>query len=179
MLVSLRLDSKPLPQPDDVLGLMLECHERIRRFSALSTRLGSPAGVPAEQLSDAAARVAHYFAVGLMRHAADEDLSLLPRLLAAGIADAEKQALEEMAQQHALIVQQVERLTPLWTALRDTPEQAAVLADRLLPASQEFEQLMEAHLQLEERVIFPAARRLLPAQELKALHTEFRQRRVA
>src|SRR6185503_9035331 len=77
---------RPKRSGDELTGSLLDCHERIRRFTALALELGrvAPPGAPEalEQIREAAAGVPRYFTVALPLHSADEEQSVEPRLVA-------------------------------------------------------------------------------------------------
>ena len=65
---------------EDAAGQLLDCHERIRRFTEMAIRLAAAGGAPEPEVKDAATRVHRYFVESLPRHAEDEDRSIAPRL---------------------------------------------------------------------------------------------------
>ena len=65
---------------DDAVGLLLECHERIRSFLALARRIAEVGPSEPGSVPEAAARVRRYFTEALPLHAQDEEASILPRL---------------------------------------------------------------------------------------------------
>src|SRR4051812_30710357 len=67
------------PAGEPLLAALLDCHSRIRRFSTLAIRLAE-ADAPPNEIAETAAAVHRYFTVALPLHAADEDLSIAPRL---------------------------------------------------------------------------------------------------
>src|SRR5690349_2192994 len=85
---------------EDPAGLLLRdlltCHGHIRSFSTVAVRL---AGAPAEhvrQIEEAARRLVDYFGRALPLHVADEDQSLLPRLLRVQTETHVRDAIERM-----------------------------------------------------------------------------------
>lgn len=66
--------------PEDLVDLLGECHERIRRFVAMARQAGSRQGVPADQIAQACIHVERYFTQALPLHVADEEQSIEPRL---------------------------------------------------------------------------------------------------
>lgn len=175
MLVQLRLQPAPATHRGDALQLLLDCHERIRTFSALAVRVARLPDVPPSERAEAAARVERYFTVGLPLHVEDEEHSLAPRLREAGLPPEALQALDEMTRQHERIEALLATLLPTWRELCEAPERYGMLAARL----EESEPLakLEAHLQLEERVLFPVARARLSRESVEALASEMRARR--
>lgn len=159
---------------EDFVGLMLECHERIRAFSALAVEVARRMDLAAAEVAEACARCERYFTEALPRHVADEEESLLPRLR--GHSAAVDEALAVMHAQHD---EHRPLLTAFLEALRDVRlapgdeaarRRLALLAERL---RHDF----DAHLGLEERVLFPAiSASWTPEQSARAVE-ELRARR--
>lgn len=177
MLVSLGF--KPAAEaPRDALQLLLDCHERIRRFSALALKVAEGHAAPPAELAEAASRVERYFSVAFPLHVADEDLSLTPRLRDAGL-DSKLPALEEMTKHHREVEALLETLVPRWRLLREEPQRLAGISAELLRDSRALADHLEPHLLLEERELFPWARERLSPAALTELAAEFRARRGA
>lgn len=165
----------PPPPPGDVVDALLDCHQRIRDFTALALRLATAAGLAEGEVRDAAARVHRYFAVALPLHARDEEESILPRLRGTDPAvDAE---LAAMQREHAEHDDPVSRLLATCAALQERPGERDRLASSLAAAARELERHFEQHLLREERVIFPAVRRHLDRATQEAVQAEMRARR--
>ena len=170
MLVSLGA-KKP---SDDVAGALLDCHERIRRFTALAGRLASADGVPAAELSDAATRVLRYFEGALPLHAADEDHAVHPRLLAARPDLAA--VLANMTAEHGPIDEAIALGAPAWRAVAADPSPVGEFAPVLAETAARLDRLFATHLAAEEQVIFPAVA-ALPAEVQAEIRAEMRLRR--
>ncbi len=160
--------------PEDAFQLLLDCHARIRDFSQLALRLARQVEVPPHERSEAARRLERYFTEGLPRHVEDEDVSLAPRLLQAGLSPRGLDALQEMSRQHVDIENLLATLLPLWSALAATPGQSA----ELTRDSERLASLLESHLSMEEQSLFPEARTLLPPEDTGAVLAEMRARRA-
>jgi iron-sulfur cluster repair protein YtfE (RIC family) len=173
MLVPLRTAARA-PEAGDAIDDMLDCHGRIRHFVELAGKL---AGGPEDQIGDAAAAVHRYFSVGLVLHAIDEDISLLPRLGRAAPGAAVLDALSRMVDEHERIETLIGDLVPVWRFLAEGEPRGAPVARRLATGAAELAGVFAAHLELEETILFPAARRLLPPDELAAMRAEMRARR--
>jgi iron-sulfur cluster repair protein YtfE (RIC family) len=162
-------------QAQDVVDLLLECHERIRGFTALARRLGGAAGVADAEVADAAAKVRRYFVEALPLHAADEEESLLPRLRGRDPAvDRELEAMHREHDEHQAILG---RVVALCDALAADPSRHRELGPALAEAAGALERHFEAHLAREEEVIFPAVRRELGDSERARIAEELRARR--
>lgn len=178
MLIDIRRAPRE-PASEEVDGVLLACHQRIRRFTALALRLGEP-GEPQGEDGDraaAAAAVQRYFEVALPLHAADEDESLRPRLLAAGASPEAERALTVMAAEHREIEALLAEAVPLWRELAQAPERHEALRPALLRVARPLDVLFQRHLQAEEAIIFPLLRRALDADALAQIRGELRQRR--
>jgi iron-sulfur cluster repair protein YtfE (RIC family) len=162
-----------------VVSRLLECHERIRRFTAMATRLAGALEAPAAQVVEAAAQLERYFATALPLHVADEDGTVLPRLLAAGPDGPVREALEQMEQEHRLIDALLLPQLEAWRRLQAQPGQLPALAPGLVERALRLGEAMEPHLQREERIVFPALERLLPRALQEQLVGEMLARRGA
>jgi hemerythrin-like domain-containing protein len=163
--------------PEDAVGLLLECHVRIRTFLAMAARVAAAGPAERDGLAEAAARVARYFREALPLHARDEEESILPRLR--GREPALDDALAEMASEHAAHGPPMAALIGACEALARDPSRHDALAPALAGAAAELEAHFATHLQREEAVIFPAMRRLLSREEDAAVVRELRARRGA
>lgn len=173
----------PPPGPDDPFGLLKACHRkleaRLDALAAVAARLaGGEAGAP-EALAEAlGAAIAQFDGPGRW-HLADEEESVLPRLLA---LDPEAGTLvASLAPDHAAIEAGWAELRPVLAGLRDalTQRQAAdpALVVRMQGLLPPFTALHHRHHQLEEAQVMPRAREALDAAALAAIGAEMRARR--
>jgi iron-sulfur cluster repair protein YtfE (RIC family) len=159
----------------DVVDLLLECHDRIRKFLTMARSLAAATGAEPEEIRSVAAQVRRYFGESLPLHVADEHEQILPRL--AGTDAEVDRALAAMEAEHAEHEPLVARLIASCSDLMQDPgrldSRAAELADVVERLSAE----LVRHLELEERVVLPAVRRL-PASDRDAILAAMRQRRA-
>lgn len=160
---------------DDVVGALLACHDRIRAFTALAQRILGSTVAPID-VADAAARIERYFRVAFPLHVEDEQLSICPRLVAASVTPDVLYATNEMMDEHAPIDALVACLLPRWAALAGDPLELPALAARLAHDTGELDRLLLAHLEREEKVLFPAVREHLAGDEI-AIRAEMVARR--
>lgn len=160
---------------DEPLALLEACHGRIRRFLALARAVGER-DLPRAEACDVAGQVVRYFRVAFPLHLEDEDCSLLPRLK--GRDAAVDAALERMRAEHPVVDGQLEPLVQLCEAVQREQEASQGRREEIVALAPGIEQAFEAHLVHEEEVLFPAARRILGAEEQVALREELRARRV-
>ena len=156
--------------------MLLDCHERIRSFTAMAQRLASPdAPASPEEVADTAGKVRRYFAVALPLHARDEEESLIPRLR--GLDPAVDRELDAMRAEHADHEPILERLVALCDALVADPSRRGELGPALGETADALAHHFVEHLGREEAVIFPALARLA-AEERARMVAELRARRA-
>src|SRR5262245_31350447 len=98
----------------DLVDLLLACHERIRRFTAMAARLAATSAPDAE-VRDVAGQIRRYFAESFPLHLADEDEQLAPRL--AGTSAEVDAALAQMTTEHATHAPLVARVLAICSTL--------------------------------------------------------------
>ena len=117
-----------------------------------------------------------YYSVSLPLHEADEDLTLRPRL--AVVANEHVQhALVAMGDQHQAIDELLERLLPLLVMVRNNPDSLHPAGAEMCSITKALDEIFRAHLQMEEEVIFPAIRELLPQTAQAEMLREMQARR--
>lgn len=166
----------------DAIEMMLAYHLRVREQLArlraidLDAQDGEPDAL--EEAARLAASALDLFGREGELHAFDEDGLLFPRLREAlgSSESAVTDALDAVEEEHVV-------LRPLWpplawhlnklsvppdepVSLRDLHEARLALAGCVLP-----------HMQFEERYVYPAARRILGAEELRRMVGEMREHR--
>ncbi len=146
---------------EGLLGLLLECHQRIRHFVGLAVTISRSEASP--EVVQAAAEVRRYFEQALPLHVADEEalLSLLPPT----------PALDRMSAEHLAHLPLLTKFVALLAAV--TPKEVPVgLAPLALKLATDF----ESHLLAEETQIFPLLATLSEANQADLVR-QMRQRR--
>lgn len=156
----------------DLVELLLECHTRIRTFTQLAVAVAEHDAPTEAEVLDACQRYERYFTQALPLHVQDEELSLQPRL--AGIGRDLDDALAEMQRQHETHGPILAELHAATRALVAAPSESR---ERVGSAASKLAAEFDAHLALEERIVFPAIRTWLPARVQEQLMAEFRARR--
>lgn len=166
------LPAGPAETPFDML---LACHGRIRHFTSLALSLAEREA-PAAEVREVSSRLTLYFGTALPLHEEDEE-----RTLGAALARAEDAAvaplLEQLASEHRTIGRVLAELLPRWTELAEAP---GLLEPHRAPMSKSARALataFDAHLAMEERELFPLARRVLPTATQLEMLREMRERR--
>lgn len=167
------------PRPsttEDALDLLVGCHQRIRYFTGTATKLAHAQSASPGEVRLAAAGVYRYYSVSLPLHEEDEEDSLRPRLEALGDEHI-SHALAAMHHQHMAIDELIERLSPLLVLLERNPSAVHKAGAEMCAITHALQEVFDAHLKLEEEVIFPAIRERLPLTEQNAILAEMRSRR--
>ena len=166
----------PEKKNETALDLLVGCHDRIRNFTSVVRKLAHSEGAKAEEISAAAASAHRYFTVSLPLHEADEEESLRPRLREAG-NDEIRAALDAMTHQHHGIDDVVERLLPVLVLLSHNPAKLPEVHGELCSLSNALSEMFHGHLELEEKVLFPAISTILKPEEQSVILKEIKQRR--
>lgn len=171
----------PRKSPEDLVGLLLECHQRIRAFTGLAEDIGRREDLTDADMIDGCSRCERYFTEALPLHVEDEEESLLPRLRERSQeVDAALQTMHAQHEEHGPLLESV--LEALRAVRRD-PDRRSDAAEarshreQLRVAAARLRGEFEKHLTLEEQVIFPAAGALLTSQDHAAIMDELRARR--
>ncbi len=166
----------PSSSSDEVNSLLLGCHQRIRHFTAVASKLAHAQGATPEEIRSAAEGVYRYYSVSLPLHEADEEDSLRPRLNRLD-DDKVRHALAAMHDQHMAIDDLLERLLPLLRMVSNNPDTLAAAGAEMCLIAGALTEMFDAHLQMEESVIFPAIAAHLTEQAQADLLREMRDRR--
>jgi iron-sulfur cluster repair protein YtfE (RIC family) len=161
-------------QTEDLVELLLACHQRIRTFSALAVTIASAADAPEGEVTEACHRCERYFVEALPLHVEDEEVSLLPRLR--GLRPALDEALDLMHDEHLAHRPLLQELLAALRAVRGAPSDGEARG-RLASAASALEPAFDRHLENEERVVFPAVRELLSPATHAEIVGELRARR--
>jgi len=163
-------------------GLLSDCHRRIESFLGVLEAVGRVIDrAPDEEVARALSAALGYFREAAPKHTADEEASLFPRMRR--LLDPEVQAallqLEHLEHDHRAadpLHAQVERLGRKYLA-EEKLEAAEVAEYR--GAIARLRAIYEQHIRLEDEVVFPLAKRVLPAAEKSAIAAEMARRRQA
>jgi len=171
-----QISSLPIPKTEDAVDLLTGCHQRIRHFTGTAVKLAHAQGADPDEIVRAAAGVHRYYTVSLPLHEADEEETLRPRLDA--LPDERiRHALAAMSDQHMAIDDLLERLLPLLLMVQNNPEALHAAGAEMCSITNALDEMFRAHLQMEEEIIFPAIRDLLPQNAQSEMLNEMRERR--
>ena len=154
---------------------LLVCHEELRAFLSLSSRLAA-GQEPPDSVSASAAAIYDYLMITLPIHMADEDYAIAPKLRTAGAPDVVQQALEVIGHQHSDLQAMIGRMASTWRTLAEQPERLPELASRLASGTARLSAVLEAHLALEEELLVPALGLHLPPETRALIAQELRLR---
>lgn len=179
MLTTLRRKPTAPEREPDAVDMLLECHDRIRRFTGMAEWLATAqaTAAPASEVQETAAGVLRYFTEALPHHSADEDFSLAPRLLGGSLPDELRAAVTAMTAQHGGIEATLGALIPGWRAVAGDASVLPAHAAELGRSAAALRGLWDVHLALEESTIFPAVRARFSPGELAEVLVEMLARR--
>ena len=172
-----------IPDFTKPLGLLVHCHERIEgqletlARAAEVLRSGNSRSIPKAFVAVGAA--CKHFAIAGVKHTADEDESLFPRLRERGGAAGEEAlaAMTELESQHRSAEDMHKQFDEFVLTLpRDGSADRREL-DCFSEMVAELAAFYRPHIFMENNLVFPIAGRVLPASELHTLGEEMRARR--
>jgi iron-sulfur cluster repair protein YtfE (RIC family) len=158
-----------------ITDLLLECHQRIRYFLSLASRLAQIAAPSHDEITDAAGRITRYFSEALPLHVADEEETVVPRL--SGRTAQLDAALQGMHDEHLEHEPQISTLVEMSRTLQTSPEKLEELRHSLLTTASKLEKELTAHLEQEEQIVLPAISVWLSQEEQVTMLNELRARR--
>ena len=163
-------------QPFEMLGA---CHERVERMLALLERLAQhlPQHGADEQAAGAARDVMRYFDQAAPLHHEDEELHVFPALAASPDAGV-RQAIATLRDDHRRMAERWARARLVLLAWRDQPQPPA--PDEAVRATlKAFGDVYDAHIALEESLVYPAAHATFDETGLARIGAEMQARRRA
>jgi hemerythrin-like domain-containing protein len=163
-------------QHEDLVDLLAECHERIRRFLSLATALAGDRLTPESEARSTAGQIRRYFSSAFPHHVADEDDVIAPRL--AGQNSKLDEVLAQVHGDHLHHADAIALLVGICTEIERDPQMLPIRASELRHAAALVTKFIEPHLEIEERELFPAVR-ALSHDDQAAIRTAMRQRREA
>jgi hemerythrin-like domain-containing protein len=173
--MGIQIGAKPDSGFDDPLGMLKDCHRRIEHFLGILcivAEWGQGRKLTEEEVAAVNAAL-NYFRVGGKRHTDDEEESLFPRLLEAG-GFAELERLEHDHVEASDLHAEVETLFQSWISAGFLSE---IESRRIQSASRCLRDLYQAHIQVEDTIVFPKAAQVLDHSAIEAIGQEFRARR--
>lgn len=162
------------------IGLLSDCHRRIEMFlRALKSVAEHSGSALTEEARQTLASALRYFRDAAPKHNADEEESLFPRLRAVGGAEvnaalAELEKLEADHRWAEPLHAEVDQLGERWlrNATLSQPD-----AGRMRAAMDQLLVMYTRHIELEDRVVFPLADRVLPPAAKAQIAAEMAARR--
>jgi hemerythrin-like domain-containing protein len=158
--------------------MLKDCHRRIERFLHILCVVADRApgrALTSEEKSGVESAM-RYFQLGGKRHSADEEESLFPRLRAA-LASGGCEEIVGLEDDHRLANELHATVDTLYSAWIEAGRLNPEDEQRLLLATVRLKQLYEAHIQIEEEIVFPRAAQMLGSQAIAAIGEELRARR--
>jgi len=174
-----QIGAKPDSGFDDPIGMLTDCHRRIKWFASVLAQVARRAQGRALTCEEwtAVEGALRYFRESGLRHNRDEEDSVFPRLRAL-VSAALQTEMERLESEHehadALHVETV-RLYAKWRADHGLPPDEEA---RLMATTQRLQQLYEAHICVEEERVFQRATQVFDAATMATIGQEFKKRRA-
>lgn len=171
------------PDFTDPLGLLVHCHVKIElQLESLERAVRMLANDDGEATPFAMAIIAAaraHFSGPAVRHTADEEASLFPRLrrFASDSENGLLAALKELESQHRDLDVVHARFDELIDIAGPGPRPGQIDVDELELTVGEMLGIYRPHIQMENEIIYPEAARILAPDELLAVGNEMRARR--
>jgi iron-sulfur cluster repair protein YtfE (RIC family) len=178
-MLPLRTGPKSTEEAQEPAAALQACHDRIRHFTTVALRLARSPNASARLIVDATSALRRYFGSALPAHERDEEDLVTPRLLEVRPGKALEHALGRMAGDHRAIDEVLTRLDLMWARVLARPADLAPLGDEMHARARELASLFEAHLQLEEEIVFPAIASFLPEATRKQMLQSMNDRRTS
>jgi hypothetical protein len=157
----------------DVVELLLEAHVETRQVVALACALSARSATA--DTRETAQHISDFVEWMLPLHCADEERSLVPRLVGKNATvDA---ALTRMQRQHATLEAPLTRLRLVCRMIARDVTRLHVLRFELAHAAEDVQRRLDEHQAFEEAAVFPALKKLLYVDELESIASEMRERR--
>jgi hemerythrin-like domain-containing protein len=161
---------------EEVPDVLLDCHQRLRQFTALAAELATRPTTPPDEVREVAAKVQRYLTVALPLHEEDEETSLFPRLLVR--APELRPKIASLREDHTAQGDRVRRLLAVCEELQRTPQRVHALREALGRAAEALAETWRVHLAAEEQDIFPSVRTALSAEDRESIRKEMQERRA-
>ncbi|GMU58693.1 MAG: hypothetical protein AMXMBFR34_04560 [Myxococcaceae bacterium] len=157
----------------DVIEALHAAHRRARTALKLAASLGTASATGAT--AELAHAIAKTLGEDVPRHMHHEEEVLAPRL--AGLHVVVDAALERMKQEHFQLHASLAQVTTLCESIARDVSRLHALRFSLDTAVQTLTARLAAHHSMEESIVFPAIRRLMPPRDQTDVRRELRARR--
>lgn len=175
--VSLPGFNSPAAGFEQPFEMLRACHERVHRSLRLLQRLIEHIDAHGHDASSrsAASDVLRYFDVAAPLHHEDEEKHVFPAVMEGGGSDL-RAAVSQLDAEHDSLEALWQKLRPELLAWRDDGQTPAVSSAQRHWA-EDFQRAYEAHIRLEEELVYPAAEAILAAGDLADMGAEMAARR--
>jgi hemerythrin-like domain-containing protein len=175
--MAIQIGAKPDSGFDDPIGMLRDCHRRIESFLGILCVVVNRAQGRSltDEERDAIQASLQYFRTGGLRHTADEEESLFPRLRKSSAKSLEEiDRLEEDHHEASDLHGAVEGLYSTWI---ESGLLELGATQELLSQTTRLKQLYSDHIEVEETIVFARALQVLDTHAIAAIGSEFRSRR--
>lgn len=158
----------------ELVGALVECHDRVRRFVGLAITLSERTDLSPSDVTIGCAMIGRYFTTAFPLHVKDEEASILPRLR--GRSPSLDAALVRMHEQHEVHEAMLGRFCDLTGELRRNPLDPRARS-ALASVARPLQLVLVDHLVAEEQIVFPMIREAFSAKDCRLVRREIEARR--
>jgi hemerythrin-like domain-containing protein len=175
--MAIQIGAKPDSGFDDPIGMLTDCHRRIERFLGVLCNVIQSAGRKSltEEEKCAIQAAVHYFQQGGQRHTSDEEESLFPRLRGKFIPAVD--SIAQLQSDHRTANRLHNSIEHLYFSWISSGTLSLEDENQLLSETKQLKELYDAHIHVEEIIVFPYAAKTLDTETLAAIGREFSRRR--
>jgi regulator of cell morphogenesis and NO signaling len=178
----IQLNSKPLADFDDPIGVLEDCHRRIEGFLEqliTVTDMTDETGTLTEPAALTMIGALRYFKNAAPKHVLDEEETLFPRLRASGDPRVKETftQIERLEAEHARTDELHASVDATMRSWMDTGVLAAADLAELRRQLEELREIYTAHIKVEEQHVFTLARDVIGADEQLEMGREMQARR--
>ena len=164
----------------DPLGMLTDCHRRIKRFLETLIDVAEQArgGALEEQQHQALETALQYFRDAAPKHTLDEEDSLFPLIrIRAAASDAPFALLTDLHSDHVAVVSHHDAVDDLGRTWLSNGQLAVEDAGRFIDLLHGLRETYEEHIEIEETKLFPFAAKMLTPGDLQEMGKEMARRR--
>ena len=177
----MQIGQKPEHDFSEPIGLLEDCHKRILHFMQTLVTLAESVGAPPLNAEDrnSLERSLVYFRTAGPRHNADEEESLFPQMRSHSDAQNERifARLESLAADHRWVEIQHSEIDAIGSRWLSSGILRSSDHSRLRTLVHSLSRFYAHHIEIEEKEVFPAARRILSTAERDTVGRKMAERR--
>lgn len=175
----INIGEKPESDFDDPVGMLRDCHKRIRHFletQAFAAKKFHGLPLP-KDVASSVLNSLRYFRDAAPNHTADEEKSLFPRMRTSVTEEKSAALMQSLEHEHRWAESQHELVDSIFRAWISNGSSSAEETEKLMSTLTQLEAFYDEHMQHEECTLFPLAEGKLSSSDLACIGAEMAERR--